>query len=159
MSLNLTLLGQMLTFLVFVWFTMKYVWPPITKALDERQKKIADGLEAAEQGQRNLELSERKMTETLREAKLQASHILEEAAKRSDHMIEEAREAARVDGEQMIVRAQEQIEQEVTKAKATLRNEIGAIAIDAAGKILRQSIDADKHKELIENAAKEISYE
>jgi F-type H+-transporting ATPase subunit b len=156
MNLNLTLLGQMLTFAVFVWFTMKYVWPPMTKALNARQKTIADGLAAAEQGERSLELADRKAQELLRESKLQASQILEEANKRADHIMEEAREAAREDGQRIVAHAHEQIEQEVVKAKESLRDQVGQLAVSAAEKIIKRSVDGDLHKDLIDQAIKEI---
>lgn len=156
MNINLTLLGQMITFAIFVWFTMKYVWPPITKALSERQKKIADGLAAAEQGQRDQELAERKSAELLRETKLKASQIIEEANKRASNITEEAKESAREEGQRIIHHAHEQIEQEVVKAKQDLQNQVGRLVIDTAEKILDRSIDADKHQDLIQQAVKEV---
>lgn len=156
MNLNLTLLGQMLTFAVFVWFTMKYVWPPITKALADRQKKIADGLAAAEQGERNQELAERKAQELLQESKLKASHIIEEANKRADHLSEEAKETARGESQRIINHAHEQIEQEVVKAKQDLQNQVGRLVIDTAEKVLGRSIDEKKHQDLIQQAIKEV---
>lgn len=156
MNINLTLLGQMITFAIFVWFTMKYVWPPITKALSERQKKIADGLAAAEQGQRDQELAERKSAELLRETKLKASQIIEEANKRAGNITEEAKESAREEGQRIIHHAHEQIEQEVVKAKQDLQNQVGRLVIDTAEKILARSIDADKHQDLIQQAVKEV---
>lgn len=156
MNINLTLLGQMITFAIFVWFTMKYVWPPITKALSERQKKIADGLAAAEQGQRNQELAERKAAELLRETKLKASQIIEEANKRASNITEDAKETAREEGQRIIHHAHEQIEQEVVKAKQDLQNQVGRLVIDTAEKVLGRSIDAEKHQDLIQQAVKEV---
>lgn len=156
MNINLTLLGQMITFALFVWFTMKYVWPPITKALADRQQKIADGIAAAEQSQRDLELAERRAMEIMRESKEGASHILEAANKRAETIIEEAKEAARVDGQRIVAHAQDQVQQAVVKAKEELRSQVGQLAVTTAEKILRQTIDASKHQELIAQAVKEI---
>ncbi|MES2204595.1 MAG: F0F1 ATP synthase subunit B [Pseudomonadota bacterium] len=156
MNINLTLLGQMITFALFVWFTMKYVWPPMMKALAERQKKIADGLAAAEQSQRDLELAELKSLEIIRESKEGASHIIEAANKRAEVIIEEAKEAARVDGQRIVAHAQDQVNQAVVKAKEELRSQVGQLAVATAEKILRQTIDASKHQELIAQAVKTI---
>lgn len=156
MNLNLTLLGQMITFAIFVWFTMKYVWPPVTSALRERQKKIADGLEAAERSQRDLELTERKVTDMLREAKEGASHILEEANKRAAQIVEEAKDVARSEGERLIENAKSEIDQEILSAKDALRKHIGGIAVQTAEKILKSKIDESKHQQLIEQAIEEI---
>lgn len=156
MNINLTLLGQMITFALFVWFTMKYVWPPMMKALAERQKKIADGLAAAEQSQRDLELAERRSLEIIRESKEGASHIIEAANKRAEIIIEEAKETARVDGQRIVAHAQEQVNQAVVKAKEELRSQVGQLAVATAEKILRQTIDASQHQALIDQAVKEI---
>lgn len=156
MNINLTLLGQMITFALFVWFTMKYVWPPMMKALAERQKKIADGLAAAEQSQRDLELAERKSLEIIRESKEGASHIIEAANKRAEVIIEEAKESARIDGQRIVAHAHDQVSQAVVKAKEELRSQVGQLAVTTAEKILRQTIDASKHQELIAQAVKEI---
>ena len=156
MNINLTLLGQMITFALFVWFTMKYVWPPITKALADRQQKIADGIAAAEQSQRDLELAERKAMDIVRESKEGASHILEAANKRAETIIEEAREAARVDGQRIVAHAQDQVQQAVVKAKEELRSQVGQLVVMTAEKVLRRDIDAAKHHDLIAQAVKEI---
>lgn len=156
MNINLTLLGQMITFAVFVWFTMKYVWPPITKALADRQQKIADGIAAAEQSQRDLELAERRAMEIVRESKEGASQILEAANKRAETIIEEAREAARVDGQRIVAHAHDQVQQAVVKAKEELRSQVGQLVVMTAEKVLRRDIDASKHHDLIAQAAEEI---
>ncbi|MFN3234832.1 MAG: F0F1 ATP synthase subunit B [Gammaproteobacteria bacterium] len=156
MDINLTLLGQMLTFAIFVWFTMKFIWPPVTKALKERQKRIADGLDAAEQGHRDLELAQRKSVEILRDAKAQASHIIEEANKRSGEIVESGKENAREEAQRIVANAHKQIEQDVVKTKSDLQKQLGGLAIQIAEKILQQSIDENKHKSLIEETAKEL---
>jgi F-type H+-transporting ATPase subunit b len=156
MNLNLSLLGQMITFALFIWFTMKYVWPPLTKAMQDRQKKISDGLAAAEQSIRDLELAERKVQEILRESKQQSSHIIEEANKRSALIVDDARELAREDGQRLIKQAQDQIQQELVKAKEDLRKQVGMLAIQTAEKILKKTIDTDQHNTLINDAIKEL---
>ena len=117
MNINMTLIGQTIAFAIFVWFCTKYVWPPISNALHERQKKIADGLDAASRANRYLELAQERAEQTLRESKEQASQILEQANKRSAQIVEEAREQARAEGERLVASARSEIEQEVNRAK------------------------------------------
>ncbi len=157
MNLNLTLLGQMLTFALFVWFTMKYVWPPMTKALSDRQKKIADGLAAADQGEKSLELADRKVAEMLNEAKAKSAHIVEEANKRAQQMVASAKDAAREEGQKIIHHAHVQVEQEVMKAKQELHSQVGHLAVDIAEKLLKHTIDRDKHQQFIQDAIKEVA--
>ncbi len=156
MNLNLTLLGQMITFAVFVWFTMKYVWPPMTKALTERQKKIAEGIAASEKSQRELELAERKVMEMLQQSRDAASQIIESANKRAEIIIEEAKEGARLDAQRILSHGQAQIEQAVIKAKEELRLELGNLVLMTTEKVLGRSMDAVLHQELINQAINEI---
>lgn len=156
MNINLTLLGQIITFALFVWFTMKYVWPPITKALADRQQKIADGIAAAEKCQRDLELAERKAMDILRESKEGASHIIEAANQRAETILAEAKEVARVEGQTIIAQARDQVNQAVIKAKEDLRSQVGQLVVMTAEKVLRRSIDAEKQHDLIAVAVKEI---
>ncbi|AOL99995.1 F0F1 ATP synthase subunit B [Cobetia marina] len=156
MNLNLTLIGQAIAFAVFVFFCMKYVWPPVTQALAERQKKIADGLDAASRATRDLELAQEKASETLRESKEEAASIIEQAHKRSNQMIEEAREAARAEGERMVAQARAEITQEINQAKDELRGQVASLAVIGAERILESSIDEAKHRELIDKLAAEL---
>ncbi|MGB8713914.1 MAG: F0F1 ATP synthase subunit B [Onishia taeanensis] len=156
MNLNLTLIGQAIAFAVFVWFCMKFVWPPVMQALQERQKKIADGLDAASRATRDLEVAQEEANETLRESKEQAAEILDQAHKRSSQMIEEAREQARQEGDRMITSAKSEIEQEVNRAKEELRAQVSRLAIAGAERILESSIDEKKHSELVDKLAKEL---
>jgi F-type H+-transporting ATPase subunit b len=156
MEINATLLGQMITFAVFVWFTMKFIWPPIIKAMREREKKIADGLQAAERGQHELELAHHKAAEQLRDAKIQAAELLEQANKRASHIIEQAKERARDEGERLLVIARSDIEQEVHVARQQLRNEIAKLAVAGAEKILMRSVDAATQRELVARLITEI---
>lgn len=156
MNLNLTLIGQAIAFAVFVFFCMKYVWPPVTQALAERQKKIADGLDAASRATRDLELAQEKASETLRESKDEAARIIEQTHKRSNQMIEEARENARAEGERMVAQARAEITQEINQAKDELRGQVASLAVIGAERILESSIDEAKHHELIDKLAAEL---
>ena len=156
MNINMTLIGQMIAFAIFVGFCIKFVWPPISNALHERQKKIADGLDAASRASRDLELAEEQASETLRESKEQAAEILEQAHKRSSQMIEEARDQARQEGERMIAQAKSEIDQEVNRAKEDLRVQVSRLAIVGAERILEASIDEKKHGKLVDKLANEL---
>lgn len=156
MNLNATLLGQFITFAIFVLFTMKYIWPHLMKAIEERQKKIADGLAAGERGQHELELAHHRAAEQLRDAKIKAAEILSEANKRANHLIEESKEQARTEGERLLQIARNDIEQEVQAAKLKLRNEIANLAISGAEKILMHNIDAQAQNHLVEKLIAEI---
>lgn len=149
MNLNATLLGQMITFALFVWFTMRYVWPPITRALAERQSKIAEGLAAADRGVHQLEMAKNKAAEQLREAKLQAAEIIELANKRGTQLIEEAKDQAKVEGQRLLTVAQAEIAREVEAAKQQLRQQVADIVLRGAESILERHIDAAANEELI----------
>jgi|TARA_B100000809_G_C15025612_1_gene490037 F-type H+-transporting ATPase subunit b len=155
-NLNLTLIGQAIAFAVFVWFCMKYVWPPVMQALQERQKKIADGLDAASRATRDLELAQEKAEETLRESKEQAQQILEQANKRANQIVEEARDNARAEGERIIAGARSEIDQEINRAKEELRAQVSLLAVAGAERILESSIDEAKHRELVDKLAAEL---
>ena len=156
MNINLTLVGQLLAFVVFVWFTMKYVWTPIMGALEERRKGIADGLAAAERGQHEQELAKERVKEVLRDAKAQAADIVGQAQKRASEIVDEAKGNARVEGERLLTAAQSEIEQETNRAREHLREQVAALAIIGAEKILRKEIDAGAHQDIVDSLAKEI---
>lgn len=156
MNINLTLLGQMLSFAVFVWFTMRFVWPPLVKALDERKAKIADGLAAAERGQHEQELAERRAKDTLHEAKQSAAEIRSKAEKQAALIVEEAREKAREEGKRQIAAAQAEIELETNKAREALRARVAELAVVGAEKILRKEIDASAHQDIVDSVVKQI---
>jgi len=153
MNLNATIIGQIIAFFVFVWFCKNYVWPPIVAALDERQKKIADGLEAAGRAEKDLELAQEKAAELLKEAKVDSAAILEQANKRASQILDEAKEQARTEGQRLIAAAQAEIEQEVERAKEHLRAQVAGIAISGAEKILEASVDEKAHASLVEKLA------
>lgn len=156
MNINMTLIGQTIAFAIFVWFCLKYVWPPISNALHERQKKIADGLDAASRATRDLELAQERANETLRESKEQASQILEQAHKRSAQMIEEARDQARVEGERLVAGARTEIEQEIHRAKDELRAQVSTLAVAGAERVLEASVDEKAHRKLLDKLAAEL---
>ena len=156
MNINMTLIGQTIAFAIFVWFCIKYVWPPISNALHERQKKIADGLDAASRATRDLELAQERAEQTLSESKEQASQILEQANKRSAQMIEEAREQARAEGERLVANARSEIEQEINRAKDELRAQVSHLAIVGAERVLEASVDEKAHRDLLDKLAAEL---
>ena len=151
MSINATLIGQMITFALLVWFTMKYVWPPIMQALEERKKKIAEGLAAAEKGQHEMDLAEKRAGNLLRETKDQAADIVGLAQKRAGELVEESKVSAKEEGERIVSAARSEIDREVQKAKEGLRQQVADLAVDAAAQILKQEVDRNKHKQIIDN--------
>lgn len=156
MNINLTLFGQLISFAVFVWFTMKFVWPPIVKALEERKAKIADGLAAAERGQHEQELAEQRALEKLHAAKQAAAEIVAKAEKRAAEIVEEAKGDARTEGDRLLKAAQAEIEQETNKAREQLRAKVATLAVAGAEKILRKEIDADAHRDIVDAVANQI---
>jgi F-type H+-transporting ATPase subunit b len=156
MNFNLTLIGQMISFGVFVWFTMTFVWTPIIKALHERKDKIAEGLAAAERGHQEKALGEQRVLQTLKEAKVQASEILAQAQKRAAEIVDEAKNDARDEGQRLIVSAQAEIEHETNRAREELRGKIATLAVAAAEKILKKEIDARAHQSIIDDFARQI---
>jgi F-type H+-transporting ATPase subunit b len=156
MNINLTLIGQLISFMVFVWFTMKYVWTPIMGALDTRRKEIADGLAAAERGLHEKELAKEHAKDVLHAAKAQAGEIVAQAQKRASEIVDEAKVNARTEGERLVTAAQAEIEQEVNRAREQLREKVGELALSGAEKILRKEINAAAHKDIVEALAKQI---
>ncbi len=156
MGINLTLFGQMLTFLVFVWFTRKFVWPPVMQALEERRARIAEGLAAADRGQKALEEADAQVAERLREARQQATQIIEQAERRGAEMVEEAKEAAQATGERMLAQAQAEIAQETNRAREALRGEVAAIALSGAKQLLEKEVDAATHRDLLDRLAGQL---
>ncbi|MBC53844.1 MAG: F0F1 ATP synthase subunit B [Gammaproteobacteria bacterium] len=156
MNLNATVIGQSIAFAVFVWFCLKYVWPPITAALAERQKKIADGLEAADRAQRDLNLAQNKAADELREAKVKSAEIIDMANKRASQIVDEAKDKARDEGQRLMAGAQAEIEMEVQRAREVLRAQVAAIAISGAEKILEASVDQAANEELVKKLASEL---
>jgi len=156
MNINLTLIGQTISFIVFVWFCMKFVWPPIIVALDERKKKIADGLAEAERGFKQQELAEQKAEKKLHEAKQQASDILGQAQKRANEIVEDAKSIAAEEGNRIKETAHAEVEKELNHAKEQLRTQVSTIAIAAAERILKKEIDEHSHQNALDDLAAQI---
>jgi F-type H+-transporting ATPase subunit b len=156
MNINVTLLGQIAAFVLLIWFVNKVLWGPLNNLLAERQKKIADGLAAAEKGKHELELSEKRAKEELHEARTQAADILAQAEKRANEIVEEAKGNARNEGDRIITAAHAEIEQEVNRAKEQLREQVATIAVSGASKILSREIDASAHNDLLKDLAAQI---
>jgi F-type H+-transporting ATPase subunit b len=156
MNLNLTLIAQAASFALFIWFTVKFVWPPMLRAIEARQKSIADGLAAAEQGRRSLETSTRQADDALREARSRAAEILAQAEKRAAQLVDEARNAAKEEGNREKAAAQAEIDQAVTRAREQLRDRVASLAVAGAEKILRREVDAKAHAELLESIKREL---
>ncbi len=156
MNINATIIGQMLTFVIFVWFCMKFIWPPLISVLAERTKKIADGLSAADRAERDLELAQEKAMDQLKEAKQQAAEIIDQAHKRSSQLVDEAKDQAREEGDRLLKAAQAEIEQEFNRAREELRSQVAKIAVAGAEKVLGSSVDAKAHSALLDKLAAEL---
>jgi len=149
MNFNATLIGQSITFIFFVWFCMKYVWPPIMNALEARTKQIADGLAMADRGKHELELAAKRAGDSLRDAKAQAGEVIAQAEKRAAQIIEEAKLAAKEEGDRQLAAAQANIAQETNRAREALREQVAMLAVAGAEKILRREVNAQTHAELL----------
>ncbi len=156
MNINLTLLAQAVSFAILIWFTVKFVWPPLLTAVETRQKTIADGLAAAERGKHDLELAAKRAADELRGAKEKASEIIALAEKRANDIIEEAKNNAKTEGDRIIAGAKAEIDQEVNRAKEGLRQQVAELAVAGAEKILRREIDAKAHGEMLTAIANEL---
>jgi F-type H+-transporting ATPase subunit b len=156
MNINLTLVLQMIAFGMFVWFCMKFVWPPIVDALAERKTKIAEGLAAAERGQKEQELGQHRATEVMKEAKSHAADIVNQAQKRAAEIVDEAKRDAREEGSRLVHAAQAEINQEVNRAREELREKVVVLAVAAAEKILEKEIDPAVHSSIVDSFAKQL---
>lgn len=149
MNINFTLISQALAFSTFIWFTVKFVWPPLLRAIEERQKTIADGLAAGERGRHELELASQRSSDILKDAKQQASEIIQQAEKRASEIVEEAKNAAKEEGDRIIAGAKAEISHEIFSAKEALRQQAANLAILGAEKILRKEVDANAHAQML----------
>ncbi|GHU31920.1 ATP synthase subunit b [Betaproteobacteria bacterium] len=149
MYLNATLLAQIAVFIILALFTMKFVWPPIVKALDERAAKISEGLAEAERGQQSLVLSARHAAETMREGKEKAAEVIAQAENRAGQIIEKAKADARLEAEKVIASAKAEIEQEEARMRESLRERVADLAVAGAEKILRREVDARVHADML----------
>ena len=156
MNLTFTLFAQAAVFIAFVLFTKRFIWPYLLRAIETRQKTIADGLAAAEEGRRSLEVSSKRADEEIRKARERAAELLSQAEKRAGQMIEEAKNAAKEEGAREKAAAKAEIEQEVTRAREQLRDRVASLAVAGAEKILRREVDAKAHGELLDSIKRQL---
>ncbi|MDR2188994.1 MAG: F0F1 ATP synthase subunit B [Azonexus sp.] len=149
MNINATLIGQAIWFAVFIWMTMKFIWPYLQRAMANRQAQIAEGLAAAERGKNEQELAAKRSAEALREAKVKAAELIAQAERRAQQIVEEAKGGAKVEADKVIAGAQAEIDQEVERAKQQLRERVAELAVAGAEKILRKEINAAAHGEML----------
>jgi F-type H+-transporting ATPase subunit b len=155
-DINATIIGQAITFALLVLFTMKFVWPPLNKMIEERSNKIADGLAAAEKGRQELALAHSKIEDELRHVQLRSTEIMANAEKRANQIIAEAKDQATASSEQIIADARSQIEQEVVRAKENLRSQVAVLAIKGAEQILKAEINPELHQALLADIKAEL---
>lgn len=156
MNINATLIGQAISFAIFVWFCMKFVWPPLIAAMQERQKQMSDGLQNAERAQQELDEAKVKVDASLLEAKQQAAGLIDQANKRASQIVEEAKGLAKQEGERIKLLAEADISQEVNRAKEDLRAQVSILAIAGAEKILQSSVDQQAHSGMLSKLAAEL---
>lgn len=154
--INYTIFGQMIAFAIFVWFCMKFVWPPLIGAINERQRKIEEGLNAAEQARADLASAEVKVEQEFANAKAEAAAIIERANKTANQMIEDAKTQARVESERIITQAHSMMEQEALKTREELRVQVASLAVMGAEKILQDKVDEQKHASMLEQLAAKL---
>ena len=156
MDINATIIGQVLGFLVLVWFTWKFIWPPLLGAIEDRQRKIADGLAAAERGQKSLEDAKSSANESIREGREKAMQVIDQAHKRSNELIDDAKHTAVAEGDRLVAAARSEIVTESARARDGLRREVAALALAGTERLLGREVDARAHAELLEQLAAEI---
>lgn len=156
MNINATLLGQTIAFILFVWFCMKYVWPPIMQAIEERQQKIADGLASAERADKALELAQHNASDQLKDAKKQALDIIEQANKRKAQIVDEARLEASQEREHILAQGKAELEAETLRARTDLQKDVAALAILGAEKIIERSIDPAAHQDILDSISAKL---
>ena len=156
MNLNATLFIQTIVFVILGWITMRYIWPPLIKALEERQRKIAEGLASSERAEKSLAEAKASATDIIKEARVQANKIVEQANRRSSEVVEEARGTAIAEGQRLLSDARNEVTLESNRAREQLRREVALIAVAGAGKLLGREIDAKAHAELLDQLALEI---
>ena len=151
-----SIIGQMIVFFIFVWFTMKFVWPPITKALEERRAKIAEGLAAAERGAASLKEASAKSDEALKAARAQAQEIIAAANKQATQMIETAKATASSEAERIVEHAKGEVDRQIGQAKEALRKEVADLAVLGAARILKREVNAQSHADILQDLAGRI---
>lgn len=156
MNLNMTFFGQMLSFAILVWFTMKFIWPPLNAALEERQKKIAEGLAAADRSQKDLAVAQEKVNEALKDARIKANEIIDQAHTRANQIVDAAKNEAIAEANRQKAIAEAEIEAAATRAREDLRKQVSTLAVTGAEKLLKREIDANAHKALLDELAAQI---
>ena len=156
MNPNITLLGQMLSFAILIWFTVKFIWPPLMKAIEERQQRIAEGLAAADNAQKNLAQAQDKVNEELKAARAKANEIIEQAHQRANQIVDAAKNEAISEGTRQKALAHSEIDAAANRAREDLRKQVSTLAVTGAEKLLRREIDANAHKALLDELAAEI---
>jgi F-type H+-transporting ATPase subunit b len=156
MNINLTLLAQAVAFGIFIWFTARFVWPPLLRAIETRQKQIADGLAAAERGRHDLELAAKRSEEMLTQTRQRTQEILTQADKRAGQIVEEAKAQAKAEADRIVAGAKAEIEQELFRAKETLRTQVASLAVKGAEKILQREVDPKAHADILERLAAQL---
>ncbi|TXH04720.1 MAG: F0F1 ATP synthase subunit B [Nevskiaceae bacterium] len=156
MDINLTLLAQAVVFAAFIWFTARFVWPPLMRVVEERQKTIADGLAAAERGMKSLEDASARSDEALKSARAQAQDILAAANKQAVQIVEQAKATAKAEGDRIVGAAREETQREVAQAKDQLRKQVGELAVAGAAKILKREIDPKAHADVLNELAARV---
>jgi F-type H+-transporting ATPase subunit b len=156
MNLNITLVTQLVVFLILGWITMKFIWPPLIAAIAARQRKISEGLISAEQAEKSLAEAKASATDIIKEARVQANKIVEQANRRSNELVEDARGSAMVEGQRLLADARNEVTLESNRAREQLRREVGAIAVAGAAKLLGREVDANTHADLLETLVVEI---
>ena len=156
MNIGITMLSQAVAFALFIWFTVKFIWPPLMNAIEQRQRKIAEGLAAGERGKQDLELAAKRAAEEIQLARSKAGEIISQAEKRGAAVIEEAKNAAKAEAERIVIGAKAEIEQEVFRAKEALRAQVSVLALAGAEKILKREIDAKAHADVLNELAAQV---
>ncbi|MCL2308807.1 MAG: F0F1 ATP synthase subunit B [Proteobacteria bacterium] len=156
MNINATLLGQTIMFALFVWFCMRFIWPPVIRALEARKQQIADGLAAAERGKHDLELAAKRSADLLREAKGKAAEIIAQGEKLKAEMLDQAKASAQDEAERIMVAARAEVDQEVSRAREALRHQVADLAVAGAAKILQREVDAKAHADLLSALKQEL---
>jgi F-type H+-transporting ATPase subunit b len=155
-NLNATLFAQLIVFGILVWFTMRFVWPPIVKALDERAEKVAEGLAAAERGKSDFEQAEKRVAEILAEGRTQVTDMVTNAEKRAAQIVEEAKEQAAGEAARIMAQAKADVAQEANRAREALREQVAVLAVKGAESILRSEVDASRHAQMLANLKQEL---
>jgi F-type H+-transporting ATPase subunit b len=155
-NLNATILGQAIAFVLFVWFCMKYVWPPIIGAIEKRQKEIADGLSSAERAKKDLDLAQANVTDQLNKAKADAQVIIEQANKRKAQIVDDAKAEAELERSKIVAQAQAEIDAERKRAREELRKQVAILAIAGAEKIIERSVDEAANSDIVDKLVAEL---